>query len=206
MNFLQRLWYSTYELVTNRSIYSDTPRAGVVLVLDVWVMLFGLSILMLWECLSIVYSILSPNLEFSKIQIVVIMGGPFLAIYYYSKKKGIHPREKFKEEDEKTRILGYYIDYMDSFNRYFCLENVFGIIFIVGQGTEYGMWSVFGKKTHKSIYLVDGVAHNPANFGNFLYGAACEAFGFSLFVGYRHAQSRGYRNINHNWLPGFCLP
>ena len=105
---------------------------------------------------------------------------------------------------------------------------------------EGGLSSVYGEKTYKSIYLVDGVAHNPANFGNFLYGAACEALGFSLLVtelgahynsrfgnadkngyahqwdskddqlsikcGYRHAKSRGYHNINHNWLPGPCLP
>ena len=103
-----------------------------------------------------------------------------------------------------------------------------------------GLGFVYGKKTYKSIYLVDGVAHNPANFGNFLYGAACEALGFSLFItklgahynsrfgdaekngyshqwdsqddqfsikcGYRHAQGRGYHNINHKRTPVPCLP
>jgi UDP-N-acetylglucosamine enolpyruvyl transferase len=32
MNYIQRLWYSVYELVTTRSIYSDTPFAGAALV------------------------------------------------------------------------------------------------------------------------------------------------------------------------------
>ena len=105
---------------------------------------------------------------------------------------------------------------------------------------EKGMASLYEINTYKSMYLIDGVAHNPENFGNFLYGAACEALGFSLFVtklgahynsrfgdankngyshqwdsqddqfsikcGYRHAKNRGYHNINHNWLPGPCLP
>ena len=45
---------------------------------------------------------------------------------------------------------------------------------------EKGMASLYEINTYKSMYLIDGVAHNPENFGNFLYGAACEALGFSL--------------------------
>ena len=31
--------------------------------------------------------------------------------------------------------------------------------------------------TYNSLYLVDGVAHNPSNFGNFLLGAAGVSLG-----------------------------
>ena len=45
-----------------------------------------------------------------------------------------------------------------------------------------GMPSMYGSDTYKSIYLIDGVAHNPENFGNFLFGAAGNALGIPLIA------------------------
>ncbi|KWW27085.1 MAG: RHS repeat-associated core domain-containing protein, partial [bacterium P3] len=43
-----------------------------------------------------------------------------------------------------------------------------------------GMISMYGSDVYHSMYLVDGVAHNPDNFGNFLFGAAGNALGIPL--------------------------
>jgi RHS repeat-associated protein len=45
---------------------------------------------------------------------------------------------------------------------------------------EDGMGSIYGQDTYRSIYLIDGVAHNPQNFGNFLFGAAGESLEIPL--------------------------
>ena len=45
---------------------------------------------------------------------------------------------------------------------------------------EGGMTSMYGSDTYRSLYLVDGIAHNPDNFGNFLFGAAGNALGIPL--------------------------
>ena len=45
-----------------------------------------------------------------------------------------------------------------------------------------GMASLYGTDTYKSMYLIDGVAHNPENFGNFLFGAAGNALGIPLIA------------------------
>ena len=87
----------------------------------------------------------------------------------------------------------------------------------------------------KSLYLVDGVAHNRFNFGNFLFGAAGRAIGLTLFelrmgahynsvfnpdkngyrsqldsrddqfsirMGVRYANNRGYRNMQYRIIVG----
>ena len=43
-----------------------------------------------------------------------------------------------------------------------------------------GMTSMYGGNTYRSMYLVDAVAHNPDNFGNFLFGAAGNALEIPL--------------------------
>ena len=47
---------------------------------------------------------------------------------------------------------------------------------------EKGMASLYKINTYKSMYLIDGVAHNPENFGNFLFGAAGNALGIPLTI------------------------
>ena len=41
-----------------------------------------------------------------------------------------------------------------------------------------GMGSIYGADTYNSLYLVGTVAHNPRNFGNFLFGAAGVSLGY----------------------------
>ena len=41
-----------------------------------------------------------------------------------------------------------------------------------------GIGTVYGEGTYNSLYLIDGVAHNAYNFGNFLYGAAGISLGY----------------------------
>ena len=45
-----------------------------------------------------------------------------------------------------------------------------------------GMGSIYGLDTYKSLYLIDGVAHNAKNFGNFLFGAGGKALGIPLLI------------------------
>lgn len=88
MNCIQRLWYSVYELVATRSIYSDTPFAGAALVCVVLITMVFLSVVIFWKCLSIVYGFLSPYLDYSRIQVAVGMGVPFVIIYFLVKRRG----------------------------------------------------------------------------------------------------------------------
>ena len=103
MNYIQRLWYSVYELVTTRSIYSDTPFAGAALVCVVLITMVFLSVVIFWKCLSIVYGFLSPYLDYSRIQVAVGMGVPFVVIYFFSKKRGRILIESFKNESDILR-------------------------------------------------------------------------------------------------------
>lgn len=103
MNFIQRSWYSAYELVTTRSIYSDTPYAGAALVCVVLITMVFLSVMIFWKCLSIVYGISSPHLDYSRIQVAVRMGVPFVVIYFFSRKKGRNLIERFKNENDILR-------------------------------------------------------------------------------------------------------
>lgn len=103
MNFIQRLWYSTYELVTIRSIYRDTPYAGAALFCVILLTMVFFSIVGFWKCLSIVYGIPSPHLDYSRIQVAVGLGVPFVLIYYFSRKKGRNLIERFKNESDTLR-------------------------------------------------------------------------------------------------------
>lgn len=61
-----------------------------------------------------------------------------------------------------------------------------------------GMIDVYGRDTYRLLYLIDGVAHNPKNFGNFLFGAAGESLGFPLWILKMGAHWNSLHNSDNN--------
>ena len=48
--------------------------------------------------------------------------------------------------------------------------------------SKNGLGDTYGSDAYHSLYLVDGIAHNAQNFGNFLYGSATEALTIPMIV------------------------
>ena len=101
--FFYRFWYSVFELVTIKSLYKDSPYLGIALVLNTLIDVAFLLIIGYWKCLSIVYSIPSPCLNYSKIQVAVMFGVPLILIYIFNKKHGEHLIKMFENESENSR-------------------------------------------------------------------------------------------------------
>jgi hypothetical protein len=106
-------------------------------------------------------------------------------------KDGKINRVQFVQESEIKSMLSkagafnkenktYNNDLSDRYNYILEAGQAFNEFDFAGKG-EGGMGDVYGQLTYKSLYLIDGVAHNAKNFGNFLYGAAGRAIGLNSF-------------------------
>lgn len=103
MCFFQRFWYSSYEVIKDRSMYKDMPYAGVAFLLEFIVALIFLAILFYWKCFSIFFSIYVPSLDFSKAQMALIVGIPYVLLYLYNKRKGAQIIKKFETESKLSK-------------------------------------------------------------------------------------------------------
>ena len=103
MNFLQRFWYTSYEVIKKRSMYKDMPFAGIAMLWDFLIVLVFLTIHFYWKDLSIAFSIPSPPLYYSKIQMVLIISVPYVIIYFFNRQKGIHIIKQFEDESETSK-------------------------------------------------------------------------------------------------------
>lgn len=103
MCVFQRFWYSSYEVIKARSMYKDMPCAGVAFLLEFFAALIFLAILFYWKSFSLVFSIYAPSLDFSKAQMALIAGIPYVLLYLYNKRKGAQIIKKFENESELSK-------------------------------------------------------------------------------------------------------
>lgn len=99
----QRIWYSSYEVIKTRSMYKDMPCAGVAFLLEFIAVLIFLAIVFYWKCFSIIFTIAAPSLIFSKAQMALIVGIPYVLLYLYNKRKGAQIIKKFENESELSK-------------------------------------------------------------------------------------------------------
>ncbi len=70
-----------------------------------------------------------------------------------------------------------------------------------------GMPEMYGATIYNSLFLIDNTAHNPQNFGNFLFGAAGKSLGFyaiELLLGAHYnslfnSETNGYKPQFDSW-------
>ena len=121
-------------------------------------------------------------------------------------KDGKIAKMHFIKEDEIVNMLGK-AGVFDEENKIENRDSRYGFIKEEGKGggkldfamKQGGIESCY-TEPYNSLYLVDGVAHNPYNFGNFLFGAAGRALGLTkieLLVGAHYnslfnSQDNGY--------------
>ena len=84
-------------------MYKDMPYAGVAFLLEFIVALIFLAILFYWKCFSIFFSIYVPSLDFSKAQMALIVGIPYVLLYLYNKRKGAQIIKKFETESKLSK-------------------------------------------------------------------------------------------------------
>lgn len=100
-------------------------------------------------------------------------------------KKGKLTQIHFIKEEEIENMLGK-AGVFDEENKIKNRNNRYGFIIKEGKGggkldfaMKHGGIESEYSEPYKSLYLVDGVAHNPKNYGNFLFGAAGRALGLT---------------------------
>ena len=79
------------------------PCAGVAFLLEFIAALIFLAILFYWKSFSIVFSIYAPSLDFSKAQMALIVGIPYVLLYLYNKRMGARIIKKFETESEPSK-------------------------------------------------------------------------------------------------------
>lgn len=84
-------------------MYKDMPCAGVAFLLEFIAALIFLAILFYWKSFSIFFSIYAPSLDFSKAQMALIVGIPYVLLYLYNKRKGAQIIKKFENESELSK-------------------------------------------------------------------------------------------------------